>query len=332
MEFPICKLFQKNLKKTKVSAFALKILKNIRKKNSGISLLMALGISSLVLGISYATVQLVTKSIERNAAIERSNQVFYTAESGIEAAFFHHNARGAGIHFVADDEDTQTIAHSETISEVYWKIDGRSNPFLGTVSENQTIQIPLFWDDSLNPSDTPNTDGELGIGENFILDFQDTNIPAEFNFGSNDNEILIDWSLLRKDSSDELQTFVPTDTSCADGFICDDNIFKTSINSANATAGKIYPGLSTTTLNNFFTESGAENFQLKFQPLLEFQDSNSLEKIEYIPFALTTSSATIPKSAYTISADVLIGDYSRTIEIIVPEKTAIGAFSYVIFD
>ncbi len=312
--------------------------KNLKIKNSGISLLMALGISTLVMGISYATVKLVTKSIERNASIERSNQVFYTAESGIEAAFFHHNARGAGTEFITDGETSQEIEHSEVGASVYWKIDGRESPLQGTLGENQVIQIPLFWDDSLSPSDSPNRDGRLPPNEDFILAFQNTDIPAGFDFGNIDSEILIDWSLLRKNEllDDEVQTFIPTDTDCTNaeiGFICDDEVFlsTTSIDSGDTTDGKIYPGTIDTTLSAFFTKASTKDFQLKFQTVLPFQNTSG-EEISAIPFTLETDTTDIPKSSYTISANILIGDYSRTIRATIPENTSIGAFSYVIFD
>lgn len=321
MKFHLQKLLKKNLKKIKV-------------KNTGFSLLMALGISSLVLGISYATVRLVTKSIERNASIERSNQVFYTAESGVEAAFFHHNARGAGTHFVLDGKAKQKIEHSEIGAEVYWKIDGRDNPLSGVVGENQVIQIPLFWDNSPDPSSVPNKDGKLVALEDFELTFLQGDIPNGFNFGHPDNQVLIDWSVLRKSTiDDKIQTFVPSDTSCVDGFICDDDLFTTGINSGNATAGKIYPGLINTNLNTFFEDGNSDSFQLKFQPILPFQDSSTLKKIANIPFSLEADDSTeMPKSAYTVTAEVSVGDYSRTIETVVPEKTSVGAFGYVIFD
>jgi hypothetical protein len=325
-----------------IHKFLRKELRNFKVKNSGASLLLALGLSTLILGISYATTKLVSKSVARNQSIERSNQVFYAAESGIEAAFFHHNARGAGVDFVSETETTQDINHSNVHTDVHWQIFGRDNPVSGNLKENQTIQIPLFWDDSLDPSSPPNKNGKLSVIEDFTLSFQRKDsqgeeiVPSGFIFGSVDEKILIDWSLLGKSATGETQTFIPSNTLCNDvllGFICNNEIFSEEIDSSDAISGKIYPSLTATTLHNFFHEIGREYFQLKFQPILKFEDLISGKEVASLPFTLKSSSTTkIPKSTYKISSKVSVGNYSRTIETIIPEKTTVGAFGYVILD
>jgi hypothetical protein len=321
----------------------------MKRKNFGGSLLISLGVSFLVLGIAVSIVSSVQRSVQRSADLGRANQIFFAAESGLEAAFFHHNARAQGVHF-AGESIPQLISLPAASAEVVWTINGRSDPVSGLLRDGQKIQIPLFWDNSVNPTQEPpfisgsfdpghDQAGELS--DDFALTFFNDDVLG-FDFGTSEDEVvLLDWAVSREHSIDGLQTFVPQlgadDDPCGSGtsFICKSSFLTigAEIDSSSATAGKILPGETTTTLNNFFGDMSSQKYMISFQSLLPFESENGEDKIEGIPFTLgANNNALLPRESYQVQADVSIGSFSKTITAEVPEKTTIGAFDYIIFD
>ena len=294
----------------------------------------------------------VSKSLERTANIARANQVFFMTESGIEAAFYHHNARGAGVDFVRDGngdvDDSQKISHGAVGGTVEWEIKGRDNPIIGLLKENQTVQIPFFWDSSLNPAET--VPDPLTSIDNFRLTFDESGTLSDYNFQDQDtsnDEHLIDWKITRKNIDKKVQTFLPIGSSITkSGAILESAVSGMIINSSATISGRITPCLESAdtggcpvVLSKFF--SGDDNFvgvggggiselQLIFRPLLSFTN-NAGAKISGIPFSVDSDND-IPKSSYDIVASVELGNFNQKQELTIPEKTAIGSFNYVIFD
>ncbi len=224
-------------------------------KNEGISLLIAMGGSFLVLIMAFATLLSIQKTLAQVESLERSTRLFFATESGIEAAFYHHNSRGAGVEFtdISSASNSQKIEHLNGSIISSWTIKGRSKPVVGLLREDETVQIPLHWDNSVDPTQNPNTHKDKIGGtpnEEFYLTFYNdsadmsaadkavleamTNgsvtIPNNFNFGDdgdNDdtdgdrgadgNEILIDWSVSRTVSGVGIQTFNPKGNKCKIG-------------------------------------------------------------------------------------------------------------------
>lgn len=361
----------------------------MKTKNSGITIIIAMGTSLLVLALAFATLNSVAQSIEQANNIQRSTQLFFATESGLESAFFHHNARGQGLTLTATDS-TQTITHEEINADTAWSLTGRSTGttsgdafYVDVLGENQTVQIPLQWDTSTDPSQAANTSGQMENAEDLTISFyrrlQTTGAPAaltpenadiraalsakiddfvvengtagNFDFGDAADEVLIDWSLSRKNSTTGVETFIPSaNDDCAnssvsvDGFICESQLNGLSsgsldISTANgALAGKILPGLADTNLSAFWSCSDAgggacSDYRITFRPLLAFTDSIDSSKILGIPFSIVASEGTsFPLPDYTVSADVTQQFFSQAVELTIPERTSIGAFDYVIFD
>ncbi len=227
----------------------------MKTKNAGITIIVAMATSLLVLGLAFATINSVAQSLEQAGNTQRSTQLFFAAESGIEAAFFHHNSRGQGttLQTVAN----QTLEHDSVNVETAWEIIGRANEtssggsqfYADILRENQTIQIPLAWDTSTTPTGAPNQSGALGTTEDVTIKFyaqlqdpsgtsndtpDDANIrdsllgrynpfvidngSGGFDFGdAGSDEVLIDWSLSRK-SNQGIETFIPTgNEDCTNG-------------------------------------------------------------------------------------------------------------------
>ncbi len=330
----------------------------MKSKSSGISLLISLGISFLVLGVAMGIISSIARSVEQNATLERSNQIFFAAESGMEAAFFHHNARGAGTHFVNDDV-SQNISHPNSAAEVKWDIEGRATPLIGLLHEGQNFQIPFFWDAAANPAEPQSI---TGFDDDFVLEFYNEitsneadGSPEEaiyekygafdfvgFDFGNVDTEPLLSWSVSRENNPNGYQTFVPEEgvdvCDAASEFVCDNDLPAT-IQSIEYPAGTIFPGKFASTLFDFWNDGSSEKYRLSFQALLPFRDTNGTPdnldddaKIPGIPFAITSNDIDIPKPSYSVRAEVSVGDFSKVISVEVPERTTLGAFDYVIFE
>ena len=329
----------------------------IKTKSQGVSLVVALGISLFLSGMTIEILRSVEKSLAQSQNLERSNQVFLAAESGLEAAFFHHNARGQGVDFgpIESINDSQKIFQGEVGAEVNWTIEGRRAPIVGVLHEGEKISIPFFWDDSGNISSAPNTDGSAANGFTLTFDrarFNSDGTPSGeelvsnyFDFGNDDgiNQPLIAWSLSRVHDLNGIQSLIaisPDATdSCANGtsFLCKDEILSGTANISSFGAvltGNVVPGFNEEdTLDNFLNEPNASHFRFSFQPLLSFTDTDGTV-IEGIPFKLESSTAgkKLPAQTYTATAKVDVADFSKTITVTVPEKQSIGAFDYLVFD
>ena len=140
----------------------------MKNKNEGISILIAMGTSLLVLALAFATLNSIARSLEQASNIQRTTQLFFASESGVESTFFNHNARETGLLFSGTD-DSQTITHSRINATTTWTLIGRSTKLTddssnypiygGIMKENETIQIPLHWDTSLTPDNPVNNSG-----------------------------------------------------------------------------------------------------------------------------------------------------------------------------
>ncbi|MCF7905874.1 hypothetical protein K9L63_01645 [Candidatus Gracilibacteria bacterium] len=343
-------------------------------KNSGITLLISLGISFLSLSIAMAVLSSIRQATEQNTSIERSNQVFYAAESGLEAAFFHHNARGRGVHFVEDPESqevdaSQKISLPSNSAEVEWKILGRTSPIVGMLKEGQSIEIPFFWDNSANPTDSPprNEGGNFdpshlnagkfvgsfalqlynqvedggGDMEQAVFDaYGPFEFPIGFDFGSTDTEVFLGWSLERISADSDPETFVPRaegDPCSIDSeLLCEDE-FPLTLSSNDPLDGNILPGNEEAVLDSFWGDG--EKYVLTFRPFLPFSSTEGTPDnpdddthIAGIPFSIDTDETFIPKNFYTVTSAVNIGEYQKTISVEVPETISVGAFDYVIFE
>lgn len=339
-----------------------KIPEIFRTKQPGISMIIGLAISFIVLGITLSILFLSEKYREQSQNINLSNQTFFTLESGQEAAIFHHNARGQGLHFPGniDDVPDSQIAEISPTNTAKWIVRGRTDnlgndDFLtGILKENQAVQIPFFWDDSSDIESTP--DIENITNNTFRLTFGrrafdengnptgDILIENDFDFGAENEEVLINWSLSKTDDSDVTTTFIPRSNlglflkcgtvGTTTGFFCEGNIGET-ISSDIDIPGYIIPGgiLNPTTLQDFYADDDIDRakFMLLFQPVLPFTDSNGTDKIQGIPWKLELIEG-FPKHYYEIEVQANIGNFQKTLRRNIFEKTSSQGLDTVILD
>lgn len=317
---------------------------------------MAFAVVFVVMLVAIFILSSVLKSFERTTALERSNQVFYAAESGLEAAFFHASVRGPGVHFVTDD-DSQKIDLNAIDSNVRWTIKGRAKPVTGILHEFENVEIPLYWDNSSKPTDENTTANTDDINNKiFTLTFDGSDIDSSYKFGELDennnpqDEVFIDWKITQKSDDEERQTLIPyapsNDEPCGIGhtYICEKDIINKSVeihNAANSAiqiqtlppqppnTGAIYLSDTNEGLNSEATHTP----KLSFQSLLKYTTTNGNNKIAGIPYAVQTNNTPLPTPTYTATAHVNYGDgFEKKVQVTVPHRKAIGAFSYVIFD
>lgn len=330
----------------------------------------------MVVGISLATLSSITKSIQRSSILERSNQLFYGAEAGTEAAFFHHNARGQGVDFdmlsggdLTTPSEPQVLNLPNTSIYVAWELEGRDDTSReALLHEHETVQIPFYWDVSDINDDIGTDTAEF---TNFSLQFcsygtncctdpdepcNSVTIPNGFDFGKDNSEgveVLIDWTISCQ-TDKGVKTFSPrvdnTETNpcdpiSKDSFICEEIISSGGNYSieydSTVIQGRYMPCRGDATacqlnLSEFINNTSDLNpsdCKITFRPLLKFEDTNSGAKIPGIPYEFeNTTPGEIPKSTYTVTSRVTMGDFSQEIETSVREPVSIGAFDYVIFD
>ena len=309
------------------------------------SLLLSMVGSMIAVSIVIGILTVVTRSVEKSQGLERSTQTFFAIESGLEAGFFHHNARGQGVQFTALNNplfpEEQSIRHEAVNITTDWSIDGRSDSSIlnGLIYENTPLQLRWYWDNAATVADVQD---EQTYVPNFSLQFDpDDEIPTNFDFGVVENNVLISWMLTRRGGSVGMGSLVPksddpefpcqTNTS----FICRDQLYSATLSSGDLAEGSLLPRTATNTtdtINNFLLDG--TKFQLVLTPALEFRDSATDDKIPGIPFKLTENGGiALPRPDYSVYTSATTGRFSKEVDILnIPEQTSVQAFSYVIFD
>lgn len=300
-------------------------------KKSGVSLLMSFVLTFVVMMISVFVLTSVSRSLERTANIERSNQVFYAAEAGLEAAFFHANVRGPGVAFTSEAE-SQKITLEGVDSQVTWTLEGRANPVTGILREGENIEIPLYWDDATNPTDTIGFTGESTFTLSFSNASSTYGLSPTFTIGNNffnANDVVIDWRLSTTGTS-YVPDFPSVDNPCDSGntYVCGDNISTNFDAVTNETVARTLPGMESGSVPSSFSDGD--------KPMLSFQSPQSFDKngnkIPGIPYKLSGGTE-FPTPFYTASAQVAYGDgFQKNVSVTLPHQRSVGAFNYVIFD
>ncbi|MCF7846568.1 MAG: hypothetical protein K9M51_00615 [Candidatus Gracilibacteria bacterium] len=324
----------------------------MKPKNAGISLIIALVTSFFLLGVTLEVLRLAGVSLERAQFLTRGNQVFYAAESGLEAAFFHHNARGQGVDFGSLDDagNAQMISVLDDTISVEWTVDGRSassDPSTGVLHEYETVQIPLFWDGAADPTEEIN-----------LIDIENNHLEVMFDTPSTDillpggvDRVMVTWELkkIEKDAGEnikEITTFVPTSTAVEDpcegsfpvghSFFCasDLNAGNKSFQSTDALPGKVLPGEVETDLLDFYDAISGYEYVLTLRSVGGLDAASGVDKIQSLHFSVDTVTAQgdLPLPEYQAKARVSTGDFQKTIAVTIPERAVMGVFDSVIFD
>ena len=312
----------------------------MNKKNNGFSLFISIVASMILMGVAVSIIISTNKSLEQVNNIARSNQLFFAAESGNEAAYFHHNVRGAGLNIEPMESTSEfAISHDNIGANVTWGIDGRNtDSFSGEVRENEKITIPLYWDSSDGVDDSK-TVQNMTPSNRIKLELSFPGNNNSFDFGTAETDVvLFMWSVSKINASGETETFIPLDDNgdpCNSGyFYCKEDYganLTIEFGGASAANGKIMPSGVLKNIQDFMQDNTATNYKISFQPILPFTAMNG-HKISSIKFNLAGPSVgIIPRNDYTIKSQVTFNDFEKNLETTVKEEPSIGAFDYLIF-
>ncbi len=334
-------------------------------KKSGVSLIMTFGVTFVVMLMAFFLLTALLRTLQRTAHIERSNQIFYAAESGREAGLFHASARGSGVHFcdttiesascdLSSVDETLQIEHEGNGITVSWGIHGRAAGFGGRLFENDVLMIPLSWDSATDPTQ-PITPQKYDIGQGlqvgfyrsvptsslFRSKFENGLLPPAFPSGfSFPQDHLFHWQVTHEGG-----TMVPYATNknnpCENtSSVCGDNSFPFSNIQWNVAGkqGYILPNvtnISPTTLPVFIGIGNTPT--LLFRPVTSYQGNINnnpalIESVPYIVGGTNTPNALLAKPTYRVET-LVEGDGFR-VEKKSTHRHAVPAdhLGYVIFD
>lgn len=250
----------------------LKKLPRLHKKVPGISLMIAFLTSMLVLALALVTLASIVRSFERTVGIERGNKVFFAAESGIEAAFFHKNSRQSSVHFdweswsdgasgtCGEDEESGTcptelktveIQQTGTGAKTRWKLLSRFVPpkgatvsaadrtFSGMIGEFQNIEIPMYYQNANKPTDNQdqiNIPLDGGLYNLFVRGDIDTNGTGLGEFDGNQ----ADGAIFNFGDNRTIDRTIPTPTTTlAPGARREQIVVDWSVSRTNGHTGRI---------------------------------------------------------------------------------------------
>lgn len=320
-------------------------LRNFTFKKPGISLLVAMVGSSIALGVVTTIMISLSHSLEQAQNIERSTQVFFAVESGLEAGFFHHNARGQGTKFLPigdpDFSEHQIISHEGVNLRTKWSIDGRAetNTVTGLIEEFKPLVMKWSWDnaDSVE-KDVDIVDQPL----NFSLTIEEPAPGFDFGFTEIDDQVIANWMIARKHSSYGVNTLTPWAPDLEDlcninsSFVCRYSL-PFQISHADFDMGTLSPRIGTQTemeISNFSSDPAASDHQIVITPLTSFTSSDGSVTVPGIPYTLIEGNGVLlPLPSYSVNTQVEALGFVKNLSVEnIPEKTPASAFSYTIFD
>ncbi len=316
----------------------------LKPKVPGISLLVAMIGSSIALGVVTAIMISLTQSVEQAQNIERSTQVFFAVESGLEAGFFHHNSRGQGTTFNNIDSvaPEQIIAHDNINLDTKWTIRGRADTSYieEEIKEFTPLQLRWYWDQSTSVKEKINIVNHF---PSFTLELKN---PTSFDFDipGGDTEPIASWLITKKDDTGVYALSPnagqdPTDPCNAfnSTFICNNNMYPLS--SSDIFKGSLAPRTPTSDvmpITDFTSNQGnnSRNYQVIINPLRSFTKADGSDTISGIQYALNEGNGiNLPLPHYSIDTQVeALGFIKKLTLDRIPEASAISSFNYVIFN
>ncbi len=306
----------------------------MKRKSEGLSLLIVLVLCFAAMGAAVAVFDGLARSLEQSYAVQRGLQMFYAAESGVEAGIFHHNARGPGVNLSANT----TITHPSVGSQTTWGVTGRA-VFAGPVliPENATVEIPLSYDAAADTEAAPST---AGINA-YTLELS-SDAASGFDFGTSTNDVAVDWSLSRETASGVVQTLRPEadDPSavCASSgtnrFACKDNLAGGSfvLDNSITMVGIPYQSVGgpPDTFHNI--ASPPNKPKIRFTQLLGNTDTTGVV-IAGVNYMITnTAGEAFPTDTYTVESSVADGRYGRTLSATIREGVAPSLLDVLIIE
>lgn len=278
----------------------MRLLRNPKRQVPGVSLLMVLVITTVLLGMVLLLLTRTRQSSGRLLAAERAVQNHYLQQSATEAGLFHTLSRG-GTARMAEGGVMLLSAPRATYS-IGWQTPPTEETTLsGTIPQYGTLRIPLYAEESQAVSDTPM---EVSYSATTIRNTTvELSAPAS-DYGSSENEVLLDWYLTRRRSSDGQQEYwsplgpLPPeaqDTPCTvnDGqpLLCESALVGGQYTlTLTGHMGVISPcngtGCAPVSIEDFIDPNAGRHYALSLRSVLPYYDSTSGDTISGIPYSV----------------------------------------------
>lgn len=309
-------------------------------KPKGSSLLISLGIMSVLLVLSGGISTLVIKSLRTSASIENQNKAYFAAEAGLEEALYDLSAHLSGYE---NNSGASLLNNSNYKYDIKYRTNGRipaerqgnspTDPDWNLITPQISYNLDLFYDknDGNTSPDFDCTNGNCDIVDS---------IPSQFNLYlrtpngetliPTPDEVFLTWTLtgIDKDDPDTKFTLIPKaeDPSSeikATVINNDENVL------TNASIGK---DLSNTTqsISDFFATSNLHMPRFKLSVTQELLD-NTNKPIPYLEFYLDTNLTTLPDTHATITSEGYMAGSKQTLQTKIKQKGAISLFDYAVF-
>ncbi len=323
-------------------------------KQKGSSLIVSLGIMSLLLILSGGIIATIFRSSHLTNNIANSNKAYFAAESGLEEALYEVSNHLSG--FEANDSIALTNK-SRYDYEIEYRNDGPDSniPRIGEgnspidadwnkIEYKGTYNLNLFYDQSTKGNQTeydctlgPCTDivNPNASSFNLYVRTPDFDGDGDGDYVLAPNETFLTWSLtgLSKTSSDREYTLLPITDSA-------------NLNHSEITGDKMNNAPSSVVLNlNTYgedledNESAISTFlangdlhmpRFKISVASELVD-NIGNQIPYLEFKIEADNVILPDSFVTITSEGYAALTKQTIQTKIKQDGALSLFDYAIF-
>lgn len=312
------------------------------KKPKGSSLLIALGIMSILLVLSGAISNLIVKSLRASSNIENSNKAYFASEAGLEEALYDLSAHLSGY----ENSKGETLANKSKYEyEIEYRPDASNSriPRLGEgnsptdpdwnrITPQTSYNLDLFYDNN-NGSTPPDFDCSDGCDirnqppTSLSLYLRTPNDTA--SLPTSPDEVFLSWTLsgIDKDDSDIKYTLIPTETSKITASKINNNGGTSPLLDQTTEGQRLDATLQT--VIGFLSTANLHIPRLKISITQELID-NIGDPIPYLEFYIEADS-TLPDSYATITSEGYIAGSKQTLQTKIKQTGSISLFDYAVF-
>jgi len=325
------------------------------KKTQGSSLVVSLGIMSLLLILSGAIMTTIFNSAHLTNNIANLNKAYFASEGGAEEALYELSNHLSGF-------ETGTGFTFSNNSKYEYEIEYRSNdnnssiPKLGLgnspvdsnwnkIEPKETYNLNLFYDSSeigkttdynCNPFDISDCGDIINPTDINELNLYIRTPDFDKNNNGDDilpiNDVFVVWSFNGTSRSDNTKKYILLP-------ITDDNTTNTEIKGFKINSDSLVLDLNTLgedleknqmTIFNFLSNNDLHMPRLKISVVSELKD-NTGNPLPYLEFKIEAKNVTLPYSYATITSEGYAALSKQTIQTQIKQEGAISLFDYAIF-
>ena len=315
-----------------------------KQKTKGSSLVVALGLMSLLLILGGAVMTTIFRSAHLTNNVANANKAYFSAEAGLEEALYELSNHLAG--FEAEDslafsnnaKYDYTIEYHGDADSVIPRPDAGNSPSdtnWNKITYKETFNLNLFYDKSLLDNQT-NYDCTINCDD--IENAKPTTLNLYVRTPNGETlagrgDVFVSWLLtgISKSNSSLKYTLLPITTKdFSNTEITDQKINNNELVLNINTSGAKLESTGSTTIGNFLIESDLHMPRLRLSVVSELKD-NLGNPLPYLEFRLEANGAIVPDSFATITAEGYAGNTKQSIQTKVKQEGALSLFDYAIF-